>query len=95
MQAIADRLGGTDRMTEFLRYVVGRATFAPFTTFEFVGFLQDYSGLDMRAQFLSWLYNGGEPTAAIGRAVSAPGETKPEDLDPPWLTRRHGQKGDR
>ena len=26
MQAIADRLGGTDRMTEFLRYVVDRAT---------------------------------------------------------------------
>ena len=95
MQAIADRLGGTDRMTEFLRYVVGRATFAPFTTFEFVGFLQDYAGIDMRTQFLNWLYNGGEPAAAIGRAISAPGEAKPEDLNPPWFLRRHGQTGGR
>jgi hypothetical protein len=53
------------------------------------------SGLDMRAQFLNWLYNGSEPTAATGRAISAPGEVKPEDLDPPWLARRHGQTGGR
>ncbi len=90
MQAIADRLGGTDRMTEFLRYVVDRYTFAPFTTLDFAGFLKDYSGVDLRSQFLSWLYNGRDPGVAAGGSLAAAGERKSLDLDPPWLLRRHG-----
>jgi len=95
MQAIADRLGGTDRMTEFLRYVVDRYTFAPFTTLEFAGFLKDYSGVDLRAQFLNWLYNGREPSASSGASLQGPADWKTLDLDPPWLRRRAALSGGR
>jgi hypothetical protein len=92
MQAIADRLGGTDRMTDFLRYVVDRYTFAPFTTLEFAGFLKDYSGVDLRAQFVDWLYNGREPSSAAGDSLPARADRKTLELDPPWLPRRGGLK---
>ncbi|MCU0252823.1 MAG: hypothetical protein MUE61_21755, partial [Vicinamibacterales bacterium] len=95
MQAIADRLGGTDAMTGFLRYVVDRYSFAPFTTLDFVGFLKDYSGVDLRAQFLTWLYNGREPAPATGASLAARAEWKTLDLDPPWVPRRAGPKGGR
>jgi hypothetical protein len=95
MQAIADALGGTDRMTEFLRYVVERHTFAPFTTLEFVAFLKDYSGVDLRAQFLNWLYNGREPTAESVASLQGRAEWKTLDLDPPWIRRRAGLTGGR
>jgi hypothetical protein len=95
MQAIADRLGGTDRMTEFLRYVVERYTFAPFTTLDFAGFLKDYAGLDLRSQFLTWLYNGRDPGSTASGSLAAEGARKDLDLDPPWLLRRSGTKGER
>ena len=95
MQAVADRLGGTDRMTEFLRYVVERHTFAPFTTLEFVAFLKDYSGVDLRAQFLNWLYNGRDPGTAAGESQPARADRKSLELDPPWFVRRAGKAGGR
>ena len=95
MQAIADRLGGTDRMTEFLRYVVDHYAFAPFTTLEFAGFLKDYSGVDLRTQFVTWLYNGREPSGAGGASLAARAEEKRLDLDPPWIRPRAGLTGRR
>ena len=95
MQAIAERLGGTDQMTEFLRYVADRYSFAPFTTLEFVGFLKDYAGLDMRTQFLSWLYSGREPSSTAGGSLAARAEWKTLDLDPPWAPRRASLTGGR
>ena len=95
MQAIADRLGGTDQMTGFLRYVVDRYTFSPFTTLDFAGFLKDYSGVDLRTQFVNWLYNGREPSSAAGASLAALADWKTLDLDPPWMLRRAGLRGER
>jgi hypothetical protein len=95
VQAVAERLGGTDQMAAFLRYLAERHSFAPFTTLEFVGFLKDYAGLDMRAQFLSWLYNSREPSSAAGGSLAALAEWKTLDLDPPWVQQRTGRKGGR
>ncbi len=82
MQDIANRLGGTDRMTDFLRSLVERRTFAPFTTLEFVGDLAAYSGIDLRAQFLTWLYNGREPAVTAVAASGPATNEKTLDLDP-------------
>lgn len=57
MQSMADRLGGTDRMTAFLRYVYERHAFAPFTTTDFVSYFRDFSGIDLQASFEQWLYH--------------------------------------
>jgi aminopeptidase N len=90
MQAIADRLGGTDRMADFLRYLVQNYTFAPFTTMDFVAYLQEFSGVDLRAQFLDWVFNGREPSVPTSGTAGARAEQKALDLDPPW-GRRHGE----
>jgi len=89
MQAIADRLGGTDRMADFLGYLVQNYTFAPFTTLDFVAYLKDFSGVDLRAQFLDWVFNGREPTVPTSVTLGARAELKALDLDPPWVRRRN------
>jgi aminopeptidase N len=75
--------------------VVDRYTFAPFTTLDFATFLRDYSGVDMRTQFLDWLYNGREPSVTAGGSLPGRAEWKALDLDPPWAPRRAGPGGGR
>jgi hypothetical protein len=89
MQALADRLGGTDRMADFLGYLVQNHTFAPFTTLDFVAYLKDFSGVDLRAQFLDWVFNGREPTVPTSVTLGTRAELKALDLDPPWVRRRN------
>jgi len=91
MEDIADRLGGLDPMSDFLRSLVQNHTFAPFTTMDFVAYLRDFSGIDMRARFIDWLYNGREPTALAGASLSPLSERKSLDLNPPWIRRQGGR----
>jgi hypothetical protein len=85
MQNIADRLGGTDRMTAFLGSIVQKRTFAPFTTLEFADELASFSGIDLRPQFLSWMYNGREPATYAAGASGASAIGKAMGLDPSWI----------
>jgi hypothetical protein len=85
MQAIANRLGGVDRMTDFLRFLVETRSFSPFTTMEFVTAVATFSGVDMRLSFLGWLYNGREPEAAYSAAAAMGEARKVLDLDPGWI----------
>jgi hypothetical protein len=87
MQDITNRLGGTDRMTDFLRFVVQVRSFAPFTTMEFVGDLAAFSGVDLRAQFQTWLYNGRNPDTLSFTSSDPPAGLKVLDLSPPWSRR--------
>jgi hypothetical protein len=87
MQDIANRLGGTDRMTEFLRFVVQERSFAPFTTMEFVSDLAAFAGIDLRAQVQAWLYNGRDPNALSAASSDEAGGRKALDLSPAWLRR--------
>jgi hypothetical protein len=89
MQAVANRLGGTDRMADFLKYLVQSYTFEPFTTLDFVAYLKDFSGVDLRTQFLEWVYSGREPSVPTNATTGARAEQKALDLDPPWVRRRH------
>jgi len=58
MQAVAERLGGRQEMIGFLSYLYLNYAFSPFTTFEFLEYLKNYSGIDMKNEFTNWLYNG-------------------------------------
>lgn len=81
MEAVAGELGGRAAMIAFLSYVYQLKQFTPFTTWEFLDFLEDYSGVDMRDQFNDWLFLGSEayrPSEGISRhALQVP------DLAPP------------
>ena len=72
MQAVAKELGGRDQMIDFLRYLYQNYAFSPFTTMDFVDYLRDYSGIDMRQRFLNWLYSdedSGTPDAAATYSI--------------------------
>jgi len=56
IQAVAEELGGREQMLDFLRYLYSGFTFSPFTTVDFLDYLEKYSGHDMKQQFLNWLY---------------------------------------
>jgi hypothetical protein len=81
MEAVARELGGREAMIAFLRHVHQQHQFAPFTTWEFVGFLADFSGVDMVERFNGWLYEGG--AAPIGRNGESPHAFHAKDLSPP------------
>jgi hypothetical protein len=66
MEAVARELGGRSAMIGFLRYVHQLKQFTPFTTWDFLNFLEDYSGLDMRNQFNNWLFLGTETPIVDG-----------------------------
>lgn len=80
MQAVAQELGGRQEMIAFLAYLVAHYTFKPFTTPDFLDYLEDYAGLDMRTEFQQWLYQGGamEPTKR-----QPPRFVLPVDMSPP------------
>ncbi len=59
IQAVAKELGGRSQMIAFLRYLYQNYVFSPFTTMDFVDYLRNFSGVDMRQRFLNWLYTRG------------------------------------
>ena len=85
MQAIANRLGGTDGMTDFLRVLVETRSFSPFTTMEFVTAVATFSGVDMRLSFLDWLYNGREPDSTYSASLAPVESRKVLSQDPSWV----------
>jgi hypothetical protein len=83
MEAVARELGGRAAMIAFLRNVCELKQFAPFTTWDFLDFLEDYSGLDMRDQFNNWLFLGSEayrPSEGIFRYSLQSSDLAPPDL---------------
>jgi aminopeptidase N len=71
MEAVARELGGRNGMIAFLRYVHSNYSFSPFTTLDFLDYLEDYSGVDMTARFLNWLFQG-EQTGSAAETSSSP-----------------------
>jgi hypothetical protein len=63
-QAVADEIGGRDRMIDFLRSVHARRSFDPFTTWQLADEIRSETGADFRERFRLWLYQG--PHAAAG-----------------------------
>ncbi len=60
IQSVAFEIGGRNAMISFLSYLHRNYFFAPFTTWEFLDYLENYSGINMRELFSDWLYMGEE-----------------------------------
>ena len=65
IQAVAEELGSRDEMIRFLSYLHRNYSFSPFTTMEFLDYLQDYSGVDMKDRFLNWLYSDEQTAGSV------------------------------
>ncbi|MCP4214109.1 MAG: M1 family metallopeptidase [bacterium] len=87
LQAVALQLGGRDQMVGFLRHLHQEYSFAPFTTHDFLYYLQQYSGIDMTPRFLNWLYSDNTAQANAGALRSGTAESDKihaePDLTPP------------
>lgn len=59
IESVAQELGGRNQMIAFLKYLYENYRFAPFTTWQFLDYLEDYAGVDMRDRFRDWLYHNG------------------------------------
>ena len=90
LQAAAVRLGGRDRMIAFLSYIHQNYSFAPFTTLEFVDYLNDYSGIDREDEFLRWLYSDEQTAVSTSSSHEIPAK-KTIDMTPPeQVLRKYG-----
>jgi hypothetical protein len=71
-EAMARQVGGRAGMTRFLSYLHQTRAFLPFDTMELVEIFRLYSGRDMSASFLQWLYWGEGMSAVKPLAGEAP-----------------------
>lgn len=80
MEAVARELGGREEMIAFLKYIHSNYIFSPFTTRDFLDYLEDYAGVDMRDRFSRWVYAGGQIETAAS-AVSAADVIREHQVD--------------
>jgi hypothetical protein len=83
MEAVARELGGRYEMIDFLSYIHHKYSFTPFTTMDFLDFLEEYSGVDMTARFLNWLYMGVENGVTPGPSYYRSIHEEKVDMTPP------------
>jgi hypothetical protein len=88
-QYIGARIGGAPSVTGFLRHLYETRLFAPFNAMEMADALNAYSGLDLHARFLRWLYSreNGPPIPTVSLSMV--------DLTPPGEILQKYQNGTR
>lgn len=59
--ALAVKAGGAANLTLFLANLYRKHAFAPFTTLDLAEYFEEFTGIDVRPDFLNWLYNGKAP----------------------------------
>lgn len=94
IEAMARKISGRQNMILFLYDLHQRHSFAPFNTLELVSYFQEFSGFDMRQDFINWVYSGKTPAlypAAEDASVQI--QTKEIDWTPPdSVMRKYGQR---
>jgi hypothetical protein len=83
IQAAAREMGGRNAMIGFLQYLHQNYSFSPFNTFDFLDYLEDYSGVHMHDRFLEWLYNGEQTYYSSESDPLSHANKKEVDMTPP------------
>jgi len=92
--ALAAKAGSSANLTLFLSQLYRKHAFAPFTTLDLAEYFEEFTGIDVRPDFLNWLYNGkapafSEPSAADTDASAL--VAKDADPSPPdSILRKYG-----
>jgi hypothetical protein len=92
--ALAAKAGSSANLTLFLSQLYRKHAFAPFTTLDLAEYFEEFTGIDVRPDFLTWLYNGkapafSEPSAADTDASAL--VAKDADPSPPdSILRKYG-----
>lgn len=89
MDMVAKQLGSQFQMLGFLRWLHQNYSFAPFTTFQFLDYLEAYSGIRMHDQFENWLYDGQRSYYGAGGGEARALSKEIDWTPPPEVLRRH------
>lgn len=82
MEHISQSMGGRTAMIAFLGQLCDRYAFKPFTTVQFLDYLEQYSGLDYRSRFEQWLFSG--ETVHFRNSIDTPENDREKvDTTPP------------
>jgi hypothetical protein len=83
-EAMARAVGGKQPFLLFLADLRARHTFEPFTTLQLADYFREFSGVDMRPDFINWFYQGKTPfSAESSAAAQAAARMKEIDWTPP------------
>lgn len=88
IEAMARRAGGRSAMIGFLGWLHRNHSFEPLGTLELAERYREQTGIDLRAQFLEWLYLGQAPPSLASQAVSV-AHLPPDYTPPPGILRRY------
>lgn len=83
LAAVAEELGGRERMLEFYRYIYENYRFKPFTTHDYLDYLEDFAGINMRGRFARWVYNQGDDAATSTTETKPRRVKEPVNMTPP------------
>ncbi len=89
IEAMAQRAGGRDALIRFLSWLHRNHSFEPFGTLDLAGHYREFTGIDMRAQFLEWLYQGTAPAPLASQAASV-AHLPPDPTPPAAILERYG-----
>lgn len=88
--ALAARLGGAANLTLFLSDLYRRHAFAPFTSLQLAEYFRVYSGVDVRSNFLTWLYDGRAPIEPDAASDAALASKAVDETPPDAILKRYG-----
>jgi len=69
--ALAAKAGSSANLTLFLSNLYRKHAFAPFTTLDLAEYFKEFTGIDVRPDFLNWLYNGKAPAFSESTAAGS------------------------
>ncbi len=78
-ETMARAIGGKQALVLFLADLRARHTFEPFTTLQLADYFQEFSGVNLRPDFINWFYQGQTPFSVDSAAAAAAANLKDVD----------------
>lgn len=79
-ETMARAIGGKQALILFLADLRARHTFEPFTTLQLAEYFREFSGVDLRGDFINWFYQGKTPFSSESDAAAA-SAARMKDID--------------
>ncbi len=82
-ETMARAAGGKQALHLFLADLRAKHSFDPFTTMQLADYFLEFSGVDLRSDFVNWFYQGKTPPASSSSAAATAASMKDVDWTPP------------
>ena len=82
-ETMARAIGGRQALVLFLADLQARHTFEPFTTLQLADYFREFSGVNLRSDFINWFYQGKTPSSTESSGADAAANLKDADWTVP------------